>query len=86
MHNNEIIHDASSQTEILTLELVHSFVSEIETLLKKALIGVDFIIDAEDPKRVYCIDINLFPSYTGFSGVSKYMGELIRRRCGVYDN
>lgn len=66
--------------------MVHSFVSEIEIILNKALIGVDFIIDAEDPKRVYCIDINLFPSYTGFGGVSKYMGELIRRRCGLSDN
>ena len=45
--------------------------------------AVDFIIDASDPEKVYCVDINLFPSYTGFEGVSRLMGELIRKKCGV---
>ena len=45
------------------------------------LIGVDFIVDSADPGRVFCIDINLFPSYTGFPDVSRVFGNFIVRKC-----
>ena len=80
-HNNEIIHDGMQDG--LTVESIRPFIVEVETMLNKALLGVDFIIDASDLEKVYCVDINLFPSYTGFEGVSRLMGELIRKKCGV---
>ena len=82
-HNNEIIHDDGRQEGGLSVELIRPFIVEVEKMLNKALLGVDFIVDASDPMKVYCVDINLFPSYTGFEGVSKLMGELIRKKCGV---
>ena len=79
-HNNEIIHDDASHGG-LTTDHIRPFIIEVEAMLNKALLGVDFIIDASDPMKVYCVDINLFPSYTGFEGVSRLMGELIRKKC-----
>ncbi|OAO13149.1 hypothetical protein AV274_5153 [Blastocystis sp. ATCC 50177/Nand II] len=80
-YNNEIIHDATQDE--LAVESIRPFIVKVEAMLNKALLGVDFIIDASDPEKVYCVDINLFPSYTGFEGVSRLMGELIRKKCGV---
>ena len=48
------------------------------------LLGVDFLIDSKDPSKVYCIDVNLFPSYTGFENVSEVMGKLILKKCGFF--
>ena len=79
--NNEIIHGRPAETESLTLELVTRFVREVEKILKMELIGVDFIVDSADPGRVFCIDINLFPSYTGFPDVSRVFGNFIVRKC-----
>ena len=78
-HNNEIIHDESSSS--ISLSLIKPFIVEVESILDKQLIGVDFIIDAEDDQKVYCIDINLFPSYTGFTDVSAVMAQFILSKC-----
>lgn len=48
------------------------------------LLGVDFLIDSKDPSKIYCIDVNLFPSYTGFENVSEVMGKLILKKCGFF--
>lgn len=48
------------------------------------LLGVDFLIDSKDPSKVYCIDVNLFPSYTGFDNVSEVMGKLLLKKCGFF--
>ena len=79
--NNEIIHDVSAETEFLTIDLVKRFAVEIERLLKMDLIGIDFIIDSSNPQNIFCIDINLFPSYTGFPDVSTVFGRYILKRC-----
>ena len=48
------------------------------------LLGVDFLIDSKDPSKVYCVDVNLFPSYTGFDNVSEVMGKLLLKKCGFF--
>ena len=68
-------------TQYLTMDVVKTFVVQVEKILEKDLIGVDFIIDSKDDSKVYCIDINLFPSYTGFDNVSEVMGHWILRKC-----
>lgn len=65
------------------MDMVKSFVSHVEKILGKDLIGVDFIIDSNDASKVYCIDINLFPSYSGFDNVSEVMARWILQKCGV---
>ena len=57
--------------------MVRSYVLAIEKILNKKLLGIDLIVDAEDPSLVHCIDINLFPSYTGFPNVSEVMARFI---------
>ena len=69
------------ETGSLTLEMVTKYITEIEKILQMELIGVDFIVDSADPGRVFCIDVNLFPSYTGFPDVSRVFGEFIVRKC-----
>ena len=71
----------SAETEFLTIDLVKRFAVEIERLLKMDLIGIDFIIDSSNPQNIFCIDINLFPSYTGFPDVSTVFGRYILKRC-----
>lgn len=77
-HNNEIIHEGPSS---ISLSLIKPFIVEVEAILDKQLIGVDFIVDAEDDQKVYCIDINLFPAYTGFADVSAVMAQYILNKC-----
>lgn len=63
------------------MDMVKQFIIEVEKILGMDLLGVDFIIDSSDPSKVYCIDINLFPSYTGFPNVSEIMGKFLIRKC-----
>ena len=62
--------------------MVRSYVLAIEKILNKKLLGIDLIVDAEDPSQVHCIDINLFPSYTGFPNVSEVMARFIMNAIG----
>lgn len=63
------------------MEVVEKVIVQIERILGMELIGVDFIVDSKDPSKIYCIDINLFPSYTGFENVSTVMGNFIIQKC-----
>lgn len=78
--DNEIISDTVESIGLLSLETIRSFVVSIETILCMGLLGVDLIVDADNPQTVYCIDVNLFPSYTGFPNVSEVMGNFILER------
>lgn len=77
MRQNEIINEETTSVGPMSEDMVRSFVLSIETILNKKLLGVDLIVDADDPSLVHCIDINLFPSYTGFPNVSRVMGRFI---------
>ena len=77
MRQNEIINEETTSVGPMSEDMVRAFVLAIERILDKKLLGVDLIVDADNPSRVHCIDINLFPSYTGFPNVSKVMGQFI---------
>lgn len=79
MRQNEIINEETTSVGPMSEATVRSFVLAIEHILNKKLLGVDLIVDAEDPSQVHCIDINLFPSYTGFPNVSDVMGRFITK-------
>lgn len=70
----------------LSLENTTSFIVAIENILNMGLLGVDLIVDAEQPQQVYCIDINLFPSFTGFPRVSEVMGTYILKRIATHSS
>ena len=82
MKQNEIINEETTSVGPMTESMVRSYVLAIEKILNKKLLGVDLIVDAEDPSQVHCIDINLFPSYTGFPNVSEVMARFITNAIG----
>lgn len=84
--DNEIISGRTESIGPLSLENVRSFVVSIETILHMGLLGVDLIVDAENPQQVYCIDINLFPSFTGFPNVSEVVGTFILKRIATHSS
>ena len=82
MRQNEIINEETTSVGPMSESMVRSYVLAIEKILNKKLLGIDLIVDAEDPSQVHCIDINLFPSYTGFPNVSEVMARFIMNAIG----
>ena len=82
MRQNGIINEETTSVGPMSESMVRSYVLAIEKILNKKLLGIDLLVDAEDPSLVHCIDINLFPSYTGFPNVSEVMARFIMNAIG----
>lgn len=74
---NQPIEEEVSRIGSLSLETIRQFVIALEHHIGKGLLGLDFIVDSDDPSRVYCIDLNLFPSFTRFPNISNVMADFI---------
>ena len=77
LKSNQHIEEEVHAIGTYRMEDIKLFVLTLEKQIGKGLIGLDFIVDAENPAIVYCIDLNLFPSFTRFPDVSKVMANYI---------
>ena len=79
LKSNQPIEEEVSTIGKYVMDEIRQFVLTLERQIGKGLIGLDFIVDADNPALVYCIDLNLFPSFTRFPDISKVMAKYIQQ-------
>ena len=77
LKSNQPIEEKVSTIGTHSMDKIKRFVLTLERQIGKGMLGLDFIVDSENPSLVYCIDLNLFPSFTRFPDISKVMANYI---------